>query len=161
MVKSIAIKLLILISGFIFIFILRANNSVNNGDSDVRMPVVGMDSRGGYNKEDVSLSVPEARNPVLQPKRTKNTEWGDRKDSCLEGLVNINDADKDQLIRLPGVGEKLAREIIKYRRENGEYKTTEEIMNANGIKEKKYSVISRYLAVSGKTTLRQCGAALR
>lgn len=161
MVKSIGIKLLILISGLIFIFILRDNNKVNNRDSDVRILAVDRDSGDGYNKEDVSLSVPEARNPVLQPKRTKNIEWGDRKDSCLEGLVNINDADKDQLIRLPGVGEKLAREIIGYRRENGAYKTVEEIMNVNGIKDKRYRVISRYLAVSGKTTLRQCGAVLR
>ena len=160
MVKSISIKLLILISGLIFIFILRVNN-VNNGDSDVRMPAVDMESRGGHNKEDVSLSVPEARNQAFQPKRIKNTEWGDRKDSCLEGLVNINDADKNQLIRIPGIGEKLAGEIIGYRKVNGEYKTVEEIMNVNGIKEKRYRVISRYLAVSGKTTLRQCGVALR
>lgn len=161
MVKSIAIKLLILISGLLLIFILRANNKVNNRDSDVRMPVVDRDSRGGHNKEDVSLSAPEARNQAFQPKRIKNTEWGNRKDSCLEGLVNINDADKNQLIRLPGVGEKLAGEIIRYRRENGEYKTIEEIMNVNGIKEKRYRVISRYLGVSGRTTLRQCKAALR
>ncbi|MBI5746138.1 MAG: helix-hairpin-helix domain-containing protein [Nitrospirae bacterium] len=161
MVKSIAIKLLILISGFIFIFILRANNEVNNGVLDVRMPAVGMDSVDGHNKEDVSLSVPEARDQAIQPKRTKNTEWGDRKGLCLEGLININEADKNQLTRLPGVGEKLAGEIIGYRRENGDYKTIEEIMNVNGIKEKRYSVISRYLVVSGKTTLRQCEAPLR
>ncbi len=161
MVKSIAIKLLILMFGFIFIFILRANNNINNGDSDVRIPAVDRDFRGGYNKEDVSLSVPEARNQAFQPKRTKNTEWGDRKDSCLEGLVNINEADKGQLVRLPGVGEKLAGEIIGYRRKNGDYKTVEEIMSVNGIKEKRYRVISMYLAVSGKSTLRQCGEALR
>ncbi len=161
MVKSIAINLLILISGFIFIFVLRDNNKVNNRDSDVIILAADRDSGDGYNKEDVRLSVPDTRNQVFQPKRTKNTEWGDRKDSCLEGLVNINDADKDQLARLPGVGEKLAGEIIGHRKANGEYKTTEEIMNANGIKEKKYSVISRYLAVSGKTTLRHCGVSLR
>lgn len=161
MVKSIAIKLLILISGFIFIFILRDNNKVNDRDSDVRILAADRDSGDGYNKEDVRLSAPDTRNQVFQPKRTKNTEWGDRKDSCLDGLVNINEADKDQLIRLPGVGEKLAGEIIGYRRENGAYKTVEEIMSVNGIKEKRYRVISRYLAVSGKTTLRRCGAALR
>lgn len=161
MVKSIAIKLLILISGLLLIFTLRPNNNVNNRVLDVRMPAVDRDSVDGHNKEDVSFSVPEARNPVFQPKKTKNTEWGVRKDSCLEGLVNINEADKGQLTRLPGVGEKLAGEIIGYRRKNGEYKTIEEIMSVNGIKEKRYRAISKYLAVSGKSTLRQCGEALR
>ncbi|HLF86354.1 MAG TPA: helix-hairpin-helix domain-containing protein [Nitrospiria bacterium] len=161
MVKSIAIKLLILISGLLLIFMLRPNNNANNGVLDVGMPVFDRDSVDGHNKEDVSLSVPEARNQVFQPKRIKNAEWGDRKDSCLEGLVNINEADKDQLARLPGVGEKLAGEIIGYRRKNGDYKTVEEIMGVNGIKEKRYRAISKYLAVSGKSTLRQCGAALR
>ena len=161
MVKSIAIKLLILISGLLLIFMLRPNNNANNGVLDVGMPAFYKDSVDGHNKEDVSFSVPEARNQVFQPKRIKNAEWGDRKDSCLEGLVNINEADKDQLARLPGVGEKLAGEIIGYRRKNGDYKTVEEIMGVNGIKEKRYRVISKYLAVSGRSTLRPCGAALR
>ncbi|MEK7279476.1 MAG: helix-hairpin-helix domain-containing protein [Nitrospirota bacterium] len=161
MVKSIAIKLLILISGLLLIFILRPNNNANNGVLDVRMPAVGMDSRGGYSKEDVSLPGPEARDQAIQPKRIKNAEWGDRKGSCLEGLININEADKYQLTRLPGVGEKLAGEIIGYRRKNGDYKTVEEIMSVNGIKEKRYRAISKYLAVSGKSTLSRCGEALR
>lgn len=53
-------------------------------------------------------------------------------------LININTADVDTLCTLPGVGEKTAQEIVKYRQQNGDFKTTEEIMNVSGIGEKDY-----------------------
>ncbi|MCR4609635.1 MAG: helix-hairpin-helix domain-containing protein [Eubacterium sp.] len=49
--------------------------------------------------------------------------------------ININTADKSELTKLPGIGESRAEDIIRYREENGKFKSINEIMNVNGIKE--------------------------
>jgi len=49
--------------------------------------------------------------------------------------VNINTAGEEQLCTLPGVGSSKARSIIAYREQNGPYKTIEDIMNVEGIKD--------------------------
>lgn len=49
--------------------------------------------------------------------------------------ININNATKEQLMTLSGVGESKANAIIEYRNTKGTFKTIEEIMNIEGIKE--------------------------
>lgn len=48
-------------------------------------------------------------------------------------LININTADINQLMTLSGIGESKAKEIIKYREENGGFKNIEELKNVSGI----------------------------
>lgn len=62
-------------------------------------------------------------------------------------LVNINTADEDELMTLPGIGEAKAKSIIDYREANGIFKTTDELMNIPGIKEGLYSKISSRITV--------------
>lgn len=49
--------------------------------------------------------------------------------------VNINTAGEAELCTLPGVGSSKAKSIIAYREKNGAYRTIEEIMNVEGIKD--------------------------
>lgn len=49
--------------------------------------------------------------------------------------VNINTADKKQLMTLPGIGEARAKAIIVYRKEHGLFEKPEDIMRVSGIKE--------------------------
>ncbi len=56
-------------------------------------------------------------------------------------LININTADSEELIRLPGIGELRARCIIAYRSKNGDFKSIEEIMLVSGIKNGIFSKI--------------------
>lgn len=58
-----------------------------------------------------------------------------------DGKININTADKRQLMLLDGIGETTAQKIIDYRTENGNYKTIEDLMNVNGIGQKKFEQI--------------------
>ena len=51
------------------------------------------------------------------------------------GKVDINRADKQTLMTLPGIGESKAEKIIAYREENGPFSSIEDIMLVGGIKE--------------------------
>jgi competence protein ComEA len=62
-------------------------------------------------------------------------------------LVNINTANVDELMELPGIGQAKAELIIDYRRAQGQFKTIEELMNIPGIKEGLFNQISSYIIV--------------
>ena len=63
------------------------------------------------------------------------------------GLININTASKEQLVTLPGIGDGIAGKIIKYRDENGSFKSIEDIMKVSGIKDKLFSKIKDHITV--------------
>ena len=62
-------------------------------------------------------------------------------ESGSSGKVNINTADKTELMTIPGVGESRAQDIISYRQEHGGFSSIEEIMNVPGIKEATFEKI--------------------
>lgn len=62
-------------------------------------------------------------------------------------LININTADKTQLMTLPGIGEAKALAIIAWRTKHGKFQTTEEIMQVSGIKEAAYEKIKTLITV--------------
>lgn len=55
--------------------------------------------------------------------------------------VNLNTADKDALMELNGIGESKAEAIITYREEHGSFRSKEDILNVQGIKEGTYEKI--------------------
>src|SRR5436305_7510682 len=68
-------------------------------------------------------------------------------------VVNINTADAKQLSLLPRVGLALAQRVVDHRKENGPFKSTDELMLVRGVGEKLYAQLKPYLATSGETTL--------
>ncbi len=70
-------------------------------------------------------------------------------------VVNVNTADAAQLALLPRVGPSVAQRIIDFRKENGPFKSPEDLMLVQGIGEKTYQLLKPYLAVSGETTLKE------
>lgn len=61
--------------------------------------------------------------------------------------IDINRASRDELIMLPGVGNKLAESIVAWRDENGRIEKLSQLMAVKGIKEKKLSKLQQYLCV--------------
>ncbi len=59
--------------------------------------------------------------------------------------LDINSADKDLLVQLPGVGPKTADAILKYRKENGEFKSVDDLTNVKGIGNKKLLKMKPFL----------------
>lgn len=55
-----------------------------------------------------------------------------------EALIHINEADKELLMTLPGIGEVKATAILAYRKENGRFRDKEDLKNVSGIGDKTY-----------------------
>ena len=64
-------------------------------------------------------------------------------------MVNINTADLEQLVLLPGIGETFARRILDYREENGPFQTVEELLNVEGIGPGRLEAILDYITTGG------------
>ncbi|MBU3958669.1 MAG: helix-hairpin-helix domain-containing protein [Candidatus Omnitrophica bacterium] len=60
------------------------------------------------------------------------------------GKADLNKADKEVLIGIPGIGEKMACRIIEYRREHGGFKDREELKKIKGIGNSKYKSLKDY-----------------
>lgn len=67
--------------------------------------------------------------------------------SVKQLLVNINQAPAEELVKLPGIGPSYADKIITYRKENGGFKSPEELQKVKGIGSKKYLKIKRFVTV--------------
>lgn len=60
-------------------------------------------------------------------------------------LININTATKEELQTINGIGESKANNIIKYREENGNFNSIEDIKNVEGIGDNLYETIKVYI----------------
>ncbi len=65
--------------------------------------------------------------------------------STREKKIDINTMGKEELLKLPGVGEKLAERIIKHRETHGPFRDIDELKNVSGIGDKKLKEIKDYL----------------
>lgn len=60
-------------------------------------------------------------------------------------FVNINEADADELMMIPYVGQVLANRIIAYRETYGPFESIDELLNIEGIGEKRLATIASYI----------------
>ncbi len=67
--------------------------------------------------------------------------------ALASGIVNLNQATKEELMTLPGIGESKAKDIISYREEHGGFQKPEDLMNISGIKEAVYNKIKDQITI--------------
>lgn len=77
----------------------------------------------------------------------KDTITNNNEESGSAWHININTADKETLMTLPGIGEAKADAIIKYREENGTFSSIEDIMNISGIKQGAFDKIKDLITI--------------
>ena len=99
--------------------------------------------------EETSALADKDRQRTSEAPMTYDIEESESQDQADSpgGLININTASKEQLMTLPGIGEKVAGRIIEYREKNGSFSKTEDIMKISGIKEKLFSKIRDKITV--------------
>lgn len=93
-----------------------------------------------YSKSEVKdFKKTKETEKIVQEKCVKKDENALKNDACItdsaktSGKVSINTATKEELMTLTGIGDSKAEDIIKYREENGPFKTIEDIKNVSGI----------------------------
>lgn len=90
--------------------------------------------------------------PTVEETQQDGTGVGETKltgnlDGNKKGKVNINTAGKDELMELTGIGEAKAQSILDYREEHGRFKTVEELMQVEGIKEGVFNKIKENITI--------------
>jgi len=69
------------------------------------------------------------------------------KTSAPQHPINLNSATVTELMQLPKIGMKTAERIIKFRKEHGGFRRSEELMNVKGVGEKSFVKLKPYLSV--------------
>jgi competence protein ComEA len=71
---------------------------------------------------------------------------------AAQGTINVNTAGVEQLMMLPGIGEKTAKAIVSYRQSHGAFKTVDDLARVKGIGMKKVGALRKNLSVQGPNT---------
>jgi len=66
------------------------------------------------------------------------------------GVVNLNTATLDELVALPGVGEKRAQAILDARKERGGFKSVDDLLDVRGIGSANLEKLRPHLSLGGK-----------
>ena len=61
--------------------------------------------------------------------------------------IDLNKATAEELTRLPGVGEVIARRIVDYRAQHGPLRRAQEIIIVEGFSERKFRAIAEFVCV--------------
>ena len=97
-------------------------------------------------KKLAALSSPEKQGVSrMQPKETPPRK-SDHTELTLSS-INLNNATKDQLMMLPGIGESYAERIILYREDHGLFTSVEDLTQVKGIGKKTFDRIKPFLTL--------------
>jgi competence protein ComEA len=71
---------------------------------------------------------------------------------AAQGVINVNTATKEELMMLPGIGEKTASAVVANRQANGPFKTIDDMTKIKGISKKKLDKLRPSLVLTGQNT---------
>lgn len=111
----------------------------------------GVTADADLNKINLAKKVIDEQHVII-PKFGESELIGDNsaesiQESETSTKININTADKNMLMTLPGVGQSIADAIISYRESFGGFRNIEELKNVYKIGEKSYARLKEFVKV--------------
>lgn len=111
----------------------------------------GILETGAQNYLNLAESVTDGQKVVVptieEASQLETVQEEPMQDGASSKYININTADEATLDTLPGIGASKAKSIIAYRESNGGFKSVEELMQIEGIKEGVYNKIKDMITV--------------
>ena len=83
----------------------------------------------------------------VQPVPAVPVEAAPEEETAVLTVVDLNTATQAQLEALPGIGEVLARRILEYRAAYGPFLNVEQLMEVDGIGEKRFEALKKWITV--------------
>lgn len=99
-----------------------------------------------YSGQSIQTSVLAA--PTIKPSTAPSSGTAPSKPQS-SGKININTADLQTLMTLPGIGEIYAQRIIDYRTAHGRFTDINQLKEVEGIGEKRFEAIKDYITTGG------------
>lgn len=91
--------------------------------------------------------VPDFSSPSVTYESVSTTRTTVSAQENAEGRISINTATEEELMQVSGIGASLAKRIVDYRDEHGPFSSLDELVNVQGIGEKRVEQWREYLTV--------------
>ena len=108
----------------------------------------GVRNLEGFDKNKLNTTLSSGKSVLIESGNQLNiTEMNNEKKLACNIPIDINKASIDDLIMIPGIGEKTAWRIIQLRKKYGGFKKIDDLMAIRGIKEKKITKLKGYFTI--------------
>jgi competence ComEA-like helix-hairpin-helix protein len=104
-------------------------------------------SRKDFVRDSLNFYIPE--DTLARARADKSSPVPSKKSALLAPrCICLNTSGEDSLMLLPGIGKSMAERIVGYRSTRGKFRRLEELMNIQGLGEKKFDRIAPFLRLN-------------
>jgi competence protein ComEA len=122
-----------------------ANQAIQNAGGPVGEHRLLFDTAGHALDTGMRIELQESNEDRL---RITITPMGSRERFVLAIPIELNEAGVEDLVMIPGIGHRLARRIVEFRKSHGPFKAWDELKGVKGIGPKKVERFRSYLSLT-------------